>query len=170
MNSVVAIVQARVGSTRLPGKVLKELDGIPLLAYMVKRLKHATAISSIVIATTNEPSDKAIVELANSLGINSYCGPKSDVLKRFVEASSLFHASTIVRLTADCPFIDPTLIDSAIDTYFSSRVEYLSNINPPTFPDGLDFEIFSRESLLLANENASSSYDREHVTPLDSSQ
>ena len=122
-------------------------------------------ISEIILATTDSQHDDELASLASSLGLTVVRGDIDDVLSRYVQASSLSSADSFIRITGDCPLIDPVLLDTGIQKFFDQRVDYLSNVLPPSFPDGLDFEIFSREALLLCDESSTTQYEREHVTP-----
>ncbi len=161
----VAIIQARMGSTRLPGKVLKEVLGKPLLWHMVQRVLSARSIDEIVIATSDREQDKAIIALAGSIGIGSYAGSEGDVLDRYYNAALGYQADTIVRLTSDCPLIDPEWIDKVVEEYRGGqgRYDYVSLSGP--FPDGLDTEVFSFRALETAWTEAILPSEREHVTP-----
>lgn len=163
---VVAIIQARMASTRLPGKVLKEVNGKTLLAYQLERVQRSKFINKIVIATTINEADEPIVELCKKLGVAIYRGSEEDVLKRYYEAAKLYNAEVIVRLTSDCPLIDPDIIDEVIKHFNSKKnlYDYVSNTLERTFPRGLDVEVFSFKALKNANENATRQQDREHVT------
>ncbi|AJK89321.1 MULTISPECIES: cytidylyltransferase domain-containing protein [Lysinibacillus] len=162
---IVAIVQARMGSTRLPGKVLKEVNGKPLLAYQIERMKKATLIDQLVIATTPYGNDK-IVNLCNELDVDYFIGSESDVLARYYEAATKYNADIVVRITSDCPLIDPIIIDNIIQMYIdSSEYDYVSNTQLRTFPRGMDTEVFSMKILTEAFMNARLDYEREHVTP-----
>src|SRR5690625_3903474 len=161
----VAIIQARMGSTRLPGKVLKEVLGKPLLAYQIERVKRATKIDDIVVATTNEKIDDDIVNFCELHHINVYRGSEEDVLARYYEAAVEFDADVVVRLTSDCPLIEPNVIDQVIQLYFNEQpVDYVSNTFKRTYPRGLDTEVFSFEVLEKAYNEATLERDREHVT------
>lgn len=163
--NIVAIVQARMGSSRLPGKVLKKLNGTPLIGVLLTRLLNAKTISKIVIATSTSDINDPLVEYVNSLGIECYRGSEDDVLNRYCLAAEVFNADVIVRITGDCPFIDPGVIDQAVNAFFDGGYDYLTNGAPPTFPDGLDVEVFSRATLIRAEAEAKTQFDREHVTP-----
>lgn len=156
---VVIIVQARMGSTRLPGKILKKVLGKPLLSYLIERLRQAKQAHDIVIATTLNPQDEAIVELSQNERVSFMRGSEEDVLKRTLEAADLFQADIIVRITSDCPLIDPDLIDRAILAF--SDCDYL---RLEKFPRGLDVEVFSTQSLKEAHREAKEAREREHVT------
>jgi spore coat polysaccharide biosynthesis protein SpsF len=163
---VVCISQARMGSTRLPGKVMLPILGRPMLEWHLLRLRQARQIDRIVVATTTEPQDEAIVELCRSLGIAYFRGSESDVLSRYAGAAGSSAAATVVRVTSDCPLIDPQLVDLAIASYGQKRpdVDYL-RLAPEDFPRGLDTEVFSRQALMEADRQAADPPEREHVTP-----
>ena len=161
--SVVAVVQARMGSTRLPGKVLMEVGGRPLLELLLARLAGSRRISRSVVATTRADEDDAIVACAGSLGIEVIRGDEQDVLSRFLDAADATGAQVVVRITADCPLVDPALVDSVVDALLSSGADYASNIDPPTFPDGLDVEAMTA-SALRRSASLATVQDREHVT------
>ncbi len=160
----VGIVQARMGSTRLPGKVLKKIDDKPLLAYQIERMKKASFIDELVIATTPYGNED-IINLCNELNVSYFIGSEQDVLARYYEAAVRFGADVVVRMTSDCPLIDPAIIDSIIQTYFNGEYDYVSNTQLRTFPRGMDTEVFSMKLLKEAFENAKLDYEREHVTP-----
>ena len=164
-NSVAIILQARNKSTRLPRKVMKDLGGRPLLHFLLERLKKCKKIDEIFIATTTNIEDNSLEDLANKLNCKTIRGSENDVLSRFFLVSKKTKSNVFVRITGDCPLIDPKMLDSAVDLFKKNSYDYLSNCNPPTFPDGLDIEIFSREVLISAEMNATSKFEREHVTP-----
>lgn len=164
-NQVDALLQARNLSSRLPFKVLAELSGRPMLAFQVERLRRCKRIDQIILATTDDPSDDSLAELAEDLNIFIVRGSVRDVLARFALAVQFTTANTFVRLTGDCPFVDPEITDAVIAAFHHQKCDYLSNCNPPTFPDGLDVEVFTREALLLAQAECRSTTQREHVTP-----
>ena len=159
------IIQARVGSKRYPKKVLKEINGEPLLEIMIKRVLKCNYVDQIIIATTINKEDDEIIRLCSNLGIRTYRGSENDVLNRYYEASKLASNHTIVRLTGDCPLIDPLIIDSTLLFYFKNNFNFACNNDPPTFPDGFDVEIFSKISLEQASIKAFDKFEREHVTP-----
>lgn len=163
--NIVAIIQARLGSARLPNKILKKLDGQTLLEFLINRLKYSKKISRIVLATTDKKTDDMLVECAKKLGIGCYRGSEEDVLDRTYNAAKQHSADIVVRITSDCPLNDPKLIDSMIDEFLHSNPDYLCNRKPPTFPDGFDIEIFSFRSLEKAWKEAKFRFEREHVTP-----
>lgn len=160
-----AIIQARWSSTRLPGKVLLPILGKTILAYVIERVKKAKKINKIIVATTVKCEDEKIARLAQRLKVNTYRGSENDVLDRFYQAARQFRAKHIVRITADCPLIDPEVIDKVIDCYFKSGADYCSNTLEITFPDGQDTEVFSFWALQEAWQNAKLLSEREHVTP-----
>jgi len=153
-------------STRLPGKVLYEVMGKPLLEYQIERLGRAKLADKIVIATTTNESDLPIVELCKRLGVAYYRGSEEDVLSRYYEAAAEFGADVIIRATSDCPLIDPGVIDEVIGMYIKNRekYDYVSNTLERTYPRGLDTEVFSMTALKKAHKEASEQPEREHVT------
>tara|TARA_B110000967_G_C18902071_1_gene576773 strand:- start:7491 stop:9524 length:2034 start_codon:yes stop_codon:yes gene_type:complete len=163
--NVVAIVQARLGSTRLPGKVFKKVLDKPMIELLLMRLSKSNEIDSIIVATSTKSEDNELQIFVESLGYKCTRGSSDDVLSRYFETAKAIHAETIVRITGDCPLVDSSLVDRFITTYHQSNVDYLSNLNPYSFPDGLDIEVMSFHSLKKANNKASLKFDREHVTP-----
>lgn len=161
---ILAIIQARMGSSRLPGKVLKQVNGQPLLLHQVHRLKKCQNIHQIVIATTIKPEDDQIVKLCENNNIDLFRGSEDDVLGRYYRAWGEFGGDIIVRLTSDCPLIDPDVVDGTIQYYLDNTFDYISNTIERTFPRGLDTEVFSSEVLEVAFNNATLIRDREHVT------
>jgi len=163
---VVAIIQARTGSTRLPGKVLKEIVGKPMLWHVIRRVKAAKLVNKLVVATTNKDDDKRVIEIAKELGVESFAGNEEDVLDRFFQAARKYKADIIVRITADDPFKDPVIIDKIIKIFLKNqdKVDYVSNTIKPTYPEGIDVEVFSFKALENAWRESSSKFDREHVT------
>lgn len=163
-EKVVAIIQARVSSTRLPGKVLLDIQGQTVLEHIIKRVSHSKLIGQIVIATTIKKEDLAIVKLCADNGKTIYRGSENDVLDRFYQASMLFGAIHIVRITADCPLIDPGVIDEIITLHLKNSADFTSNTINETYPDGLDAEVFTFHALKKTWENAKLNSEREHVT------
>lgn len=161
----VAIIQARSGSTRLPGKVLKTLKGRTVLGHVINRVRQVSAIDEIVIATTVLPHDDAIEQEALNHGAKVYRGSESDVLSRYYEAAAANNADTVIRITSDCPLIDPEITGEVIRHYYHTNSDYTSNTQARCFPRGLDTEVFSMESLTRAHFNAKLPEEREHVTP-----
>ena len=162
----VAIVQARMGSSRLSGKVMCEILGKPMLWHIIDRLKRSKMIEKIVIATTNEQTDKPILELAQELGVDSFAGNEDDVLDRYYQAAKQYAAKTIVRITGDCPLIDPRVIERVIQRYSKGDCDYAANtLKRRTYPDGLDVEVFSYAALEKAWKEARWASERDHVAP-----
>jgi spore coat polysaccharide biosynthesis protein SpsF len=162
---VVAIIQARMSSTRLPGKVLKKVNNETLLEHMLKRVKKSTKIDEIIVATTILESDDRIVDLCSKIGIKTYRGSEENVLSRYYEAAIANHADIIVRLTSDCPLMDPFVIDKCIELYQKDQCDYVSNSLERSYPRGMDVEVFSFKSLETAYLNAKEMLELEHVTP-----
>lgn len=167
MNRIVAIFQARVGSTRLPGKVLLPIAGKTLLEHVIERVSRSQFINHVVVATSTKEPDQAIIAVANRCGVGGFAGSEEDVLDRFYQAAGQFQAKIIVRITADDPFKDPEVIDKVIGCYlgFKGDIDYVSNTIKPTYPLGLDAEVFSFTALEKAWRETKEPYDREHVTP-----
>ncbi|WP_035302558.1 glycosyltransferase family protein [Clostridium sp. DL-VIII] len=165
--NVVCIIQARVGSTRLPGKVLKKICGKTVLEHDIDRLKRVKNISKIIIATTTLEKDNSIVEEANRLEITYYRGSEEDVLSRYYYAAKEINADIVVRVTSDCPLIDSEATEKIIQFYKcnSEKYDYVSNTIDRTYPRGLDTEVFSFKALEKAFNEAELQRDREHVTP-----
>ena len=162
--SIVGVVQARVGSSRLPRKVLADLGGMPVLARVVERLRRARRIDQIVVATTVLPADAPVAELAADLGVPCVRGSEDDVLGRYEQAAREWPADRIVRITADCPLLDPDVVDAVVAASDEATWDYAANINPPTYPDGLDVEVMRRSALARAAREATLRSEREHVT------
>ena len=167
---VIAIVQARMGSTRFPKKVMKLVGGTPLIELLLSRLSLSKRIDQIIVATSFDMKNQPLVKHVQDLGYACFQGSEDDVLSRFAEAAIHFKGDIIVRITGDCPLVDPLLVDDAITKFMDSGVDYFSNVLPPTYPDGLDIEVFSYNALEKANRNARTPFDREHVTPILRSQ
>ena len=162
----VGIIQARMGSERLPGKVLKRLAGQAMLARVIRRTQRAKNLDEVVVATTESPEDGAIVALSREHGLSFYRGSVEDVLDRYHSAAQRHKADAVARITSDCPLIDPGLIDEAVHTFLEGPWDYVSNtLDPRTFPRGLDVEVISREALQRAWEEDRDPAWREHVTP-----
>jgi len=162
---IVAIVQARMGSTRLPNKVMKPIAGIPMIELLLSRLSRAKEVDQIVVATSVDVRNKALIEHVRKLGYACEQGSENDVLDRFVQVAKRHQADVVVRITGDCPLVDSDLVDEAIRRFKSAGVEYFSNVSPPSYPDGLDIEVFTFNALEQASQATSKPYDREHVTP-----
>jgi len=159
------IVQARMTSTRLPGKVLLPLAGEPMLTRLLERLRRVLRAHGIVIATTTNATDDAIAALCVQQGVPCHRGSEHDVLSRYADAARLQGADVVVRITSDCPLIDPELIDQVIAAYQEGDSDYVSNMLLPTWPYGMAVEVFSAAALDQAHAEATQPADREHVTP-----
>jgi spore coat polysaccharide biosynthesis protein SpsF (cytidylyltransferase family) len=161
----VVIVQARMGSTRLPGKVMAEIAGRPMLWHVLDRSARIVGAEAVMLATTALPEDERLLALAREWDVPVYAGSPEDVLDRFYQAARLMDAHIIVRVTADCPLLDPAVGSAVLAQFLDGDAAYASNVHPPTYPDGLDVEVFSREALECAWREATRSSEREHVTP-----
>ncbi len=164
---ICAIIQARLSSTRLPGKVLLEIEGRPMLSYMLERVTASKRIDQLVVATSTESSDNPIVDFCRQGGIPCYRGSLENVLDRYYQAALKAKCDVVVRLTSDCPLIDPRIIDAVIDAFQSAQFDFAANTVPPegsTYPDGMDVEVFSFEALERAWKEAKKPSEREHVT------
>ncbi|CEH34930.1 cytidylyltransferase domain-containing protein [Romboutsia lituseburensis] len=166
---VLCIIQARLGSTRLPGKVLKKLSGKSVLEHVIYRVSKSNLIDQIIVATTTNKEDDKIVDECLKIGVNYYRGDENNVLSRYYETAFDKGYETIIRITSDCPLIDPKIIDNMIIDFNNEnekyQLDYLSNSLKETFPRGFDVEIFTFNSLKEAYENATLEYEKEHVTP-----
>lgn len=163
--NIIAIIQARIGSTRLPRKVLIELEGKTVLEHVIERVKSSKLIKEVVVATTINKKDLEIIKLCSKIGISVYCGSEENVLDRYYQATRLFKAKHIVRITSDCPLIDPKIIDDVIYLHLHEKSDYTSNTIKETYPDGLDVEVFTFKTLHKAWKNANLPSEKEHVTP-----
>ena len=161
---IAAIIQARMGSTRLPNKVFKQLCGKPLIWHITNRLKYSRKIDKIILATTQNENDNVLEDWAKENNIAIYRGSENDVLDRYYFTAIHFDVDTIVRITADDPFKEPKVIDEVIHLFKKRKLDFAYNNNPPTFPEGLDTEVFSFDALEVAFNNAVDPFDREHVT------
>jgi spore coat polysaccharide biosynthesis protein SpsF len=163
---IACIIQARMGSTRLPGKILKTLGGKPMLWHVVDRCRAATKVDRVIVATTTNPEDDAVHSFCMENGIPCFRGSSDDVLERYHGAAKEVGTDTIVRVTSDCPLIDPAVIDMCIGAFESQPVDYVSNVlpGPRTYPRGLDTEVFSFAALEKATRDATETYEKEHVT------
>jgi spore coat polysaccharide biosynthesis protein SpsF len=162
---IVAIIQARMGSTRLPGKVLLDIEGKTVLARVVNRLRRARLIDELLVATTDRTADEAIVEECRRLSVPVFRGDQEDVLERYFRAAQSAKATIVVRITSDCPLIDPEITTRAIEAFLEVRPDYASNALVRTYPRGLDTEVISFSALGRAWQEARKPYEREHVTP-----
>jgi spore coat polysaccharide biosynthesis protein SpsF len=162
--TVTCVIQARTGSTRLPGKVLQTVSGRPMLRFMLDRLASLD-VDHVVVATSDLDRDDAVADVASDADVAVVRGSESDVLARFVTVVDEFPADDVVRLTADCPLMDPRLVEAVIATHRAHRADYTSNVLPRTFPKGLDVEVITSAALRTAAEEAPAGDEREHVTP-----
>jgi spore coat polysaccharide biosynthesis protein SpsF len=163
--NIVTIIQARVGSSRLPGKVLMDLGGETVLARVVGRLRRAKLVNEIVVATTDSGIDNAIVRECRRLEVSCFRGSESDVLDRYYRTARSCEAEAVVRITSDCPVIDPQIVDETIRVFQQQRGDYASNAISRTYPRGLDAEAFTMAALEQAWREAHEPHEREHVTP-----
>jgi spore coat polysaccharide biosynthesis protein SpsF len=164
-ENIVAIIQARMGSTRLPNKTLELIEGKPLLQHVIERIKECKNINKIVIATTKEPNDDQIEIFAKQNNISIFRGNTENVLERYYKAAKEYNASTIVRITADDPFKDPEIIDNIIEQIKKDKtLDYVSNTIKPTFPEGIDTEVLTFKALEKSWKDAHSEFEKEHVT------
>jgi spore coat polysaccharide biosynthesis protein SpsF len=164
---IVAVIQARVGSTRLPGKVLLPLRGRPLLERMLERVAHAQALDDLVVATTRLAADDSIRALCTALGVRCISGDPTDLLDRHLHVARATAADAIVKIPSDCPLIDPTVIDQTVGHFREQfpRYDFVSNLHPPSWPDGNDVEVIARDALEEAAREAERPLEREHTTP-----
>jgi glutamate-1-semialdehyde 2,1-aminomutase len=162
---IVAIVQARLGSVRFPNKVMRHIDGVPMIELLLGRLSRAARLDKVILATTDSARDRPLVDHVAGLGYEVFRGSEADVLDRYYRAALPHRPSAVVRITGDCPLVDPELVDEIVAAYQSQSVDYLSNTQPPTYPNGLDVEIFSFDALTRAVFEAAQPAEREHVTP-----
>jgi len=165
VSRTVAIIQARMGSSRLPGKVLADIKGRSMLERVVRGARRARLVDQVVVATTTDARDEVVVAECARLGVPAFRGSENDVLDRYHGAARAFEADTVVRITSDCPLIDPALIDRVVGELFRQQADYASNTLVLSYPRGLDAEAFTMASLATAWESATVSYERVHVTP-----
>ena len=162
---IVAIVQARLGSKRLPNKVIKVIDGSSMIEILLKRLSRSKLIAKIVVATSIDSKDNKLKLLINKLGYDCEQGSIDNVLNRYICVAEKYEADIVVRITGDCPLVDPEIVDEVINKFKEDSVDYCSNTNPPTFPDGLDVEVFTLDALKKSSSMTTNKSDLEHVTP-----
>ncbi len=161
----VAIVQARMGSTRLPGKVLQDIGGRTMLARVLERVGRAHLVDGLVVATTTGPEDEAILQECHRLRIPVHRGSAEDVLDRYHDAARVFDADPVVRITSDCPLLDPGVLDETVALFRRESPDYASNVTARSYPQGLDVEVIRRSALEAAWHAATKPYERVHVTP-----
>ena len=163
---IITVIQARMSSTRLPGKVMLPLLGKPLLIRMIERVNSAKLVGDVIVATSTNPDDDEIEKLCVQNNLICSRGHLTDLLDRHYQAAKQFNAEAVVKIPSDCPLIDPKVIDKVIEHYINSdEFDFVSNLHPATYPDGNDVEIFSFESLECAWKDATKDYEREHTTP-----
>jgi spore coat polysaccharide biosynthesis protein SpsF len=162
---IVAIIQARMGSTRLPGKVLADIGGHPMLWHVLQRTRAASSVNQAMIATTTEPADDVLVAFCEEHGVDCFRGEEKDVLDRYYKAAWESKADVIVRITSDCPMIDPEIVDKTVTAFLAERPDYASNSSVRTYPRGLDTEVMTFAALQTAWKEAHHPYQRAHVTP-----
>jgi glutamate-1-semialdehyde 2,1-aminomutase len=154
-----------MGSSRLPGKVMKKISGKPCITFLLNRLTKAKKLDDIIVATSINIENKQLIKHVVDSGFKVYVGSEHDVLERFFLASQNYKSFNIIRITGDCPLVDPRLLDKMIEKFEINDYDYLSNIFPRSYPKGLDIEIFTYDSLKKAHKESSKDYEREHVTP-----
>ncbi len=162
---IVTVIQARTGSTRLPGKVLMPLSGKPLLIRMAERVLNARLAGTVIIATSTDIGDDPIEELCAKEGLNCFRGHPTDLLDRHYNAAISFNADAVAKIPSDCPLIDPAVIDRVYGSFIEGDFDYVSNLHPATYPDGNDVEIFKFSLLETAFKEANKNFEREHTTP-----
>lgn len=165
MSKIFAIIQARMESTRLPGKVLKKLHGKSIISLIVKRLHRSSGLDELLVAIPDNSSNLVIKEHLKTLNVRCIQGSENNLIQRFKKVADITQAKYIVRVTADCPFVDPEVIDKMIKLIRSKNLDYITNVIPPSWPDGLDISIFSVRTLNMANKNVKSNSDKEHLVP-----
>ena len=163
-KKVTAIIQARYNSVRFPGKILKKINNVTVLEILIKRLSQSKLIKEIIVSCSNNPKDKKIIYLCKKLNINYYVGPEKNLLSRYYKTAKKFHVGNILRITGDCPLIDSKLIDRLIGNFFDNDCDYASNVINPTFPDGLDIEVFKFKILSERYKKSTDKFEKEHVT------
>ncbi|MDD4286965.1 MAG: glycosyltransferase family protein [Candidatus Peribacteraceae bacterium] len=161
----VAIIQGRMSSKRLPGKILMDIEGSPLLAHVIRRAEAANIFDTVVFATSTNKEDDPVAEYCTANGKKCFRGDLNDVLERYYQAARTYEAEVVTRLTADCPLLDPAVVKKVVQTFDPNRYDYVSNAIQRTYPDGLDTEVFSMAALTRARNEAKLSSEREHVTP-----
>lgn len=163
--NITAIIQARMGSTRLPGKVMKVLGDKTVLGHVITRVQAIPLVNRVVVATTTNEEDSLICSEATKFGVDFYRGSQDDVLCRYYEAAKAVNTDVVVRITSDCPLLDPTISNEVIEHFLKNKFDYSSSGLSNTFPRGLDTEVFTFQALEQSYENATRDYEREHVTP-----
>ena len=164
MKKVSVLIQARTGSSRLPGKVLEKIENEPMIWHVINRVKQIKSVDQIILITTEEKEDQYLLKIADNEGIIGFTGSTNDVLDRHFQCALNFDADPIIRITSDCPLIDPFLVENILQFYLTNNFDYVSNIVIPTYPDGLDTEIFSFQTLEKLAHHVKLYSEREHVT------
>ncbi len=154
-----------MGSVRFPDKVMRQVNGVPMIELLLGRLAKSARIDRIVVATSVDPKNVPLIDHVRDLGFEVFAGSEQDVLDRYYQAAMPHNPDAVVRITGDCPLVDPSLVDEVVDAYWAQGVDYMSNTVVPTFPDGIDVEVFSFRALAAAAADATKPFDREHVTP-----
>jgi glutamate-1-semialdehyde 2,1-aminomutase len=162
---IVAIVQARMGSTRLPNKVMKLINSVPMIELLLARLSRAKELDQIIVATSKNINNIPLIEHVRKLGYSCEQGSENDVLDRFIVAAKEHKADVVVRITGDCPLVDPELVDACVRHFRATNIDYFSNVNPPSYPDGLDVEVVTLLALEQSMRESDKLFNREHVTP-----
>lgn len=165
MTSVLCILQARMSSTRLPGKVLMPILGMPMIGRQIERIRRARRIDALVVATSDQASDDALAQYCAGIGVHCHRGSLDDVLDRYYRAAQPLAPQHVMRLTGDCPLTDPALLDRVVEQHLRENNDYTSNVHQRTYPDGLDTELFRFELLERAWHETRTPFEREHVTP-----
>jgi spore coat polysaccharide biosynthesis protein SpsF len=163
-KKIVATIEARMTSSRLPGKVLMNAFGKPFLEHLINRLKSVSTISEIIVATTTNNSDDPIIDLAKTMNVRTFRGSENDVMSRVIGAAESVNADIIVEITGDCPIIDPDIVEQSIQMYLNHDADYVSNAHIRSYPDGMDVQIFSLDLLKLSFSMTDDILDREHVS------
>ena len=163
-KKITVIIEARTSSSRLPNKVVAEIEGKPMIFYVIDRVKQIKSVEQIILATTQEENDKILTEIAKQNSIGSFVGDSIDVLDRGYQCALQNNADPIIRITGDCPLIDPDIVEEMLEFYLKNNYDYVSNRINPKYPDGLDVEIYSFNTLQMAAQNAKWSSERELVT------
>mgnify|MGYP003951282613 FL=1 len=163
-KKITVIIEARTGSSRLPNKVVAEIEGKPMIFYVIDRIKQIKSVEQIILATTQEENDRILTEIAKQNSIGSFVGDSIDVLDRDYQCALQNNADPIIRITGDCPLIDPDIVEEMLEFYLKNNYDYVSNRINPKYPDGLDVEIYSFNTLQMAAQNAKWSSERELVT------
>jgi spore coat polysaccharide biosynthesis protein SpsF len=162
---LIAVIQARMGSSRLPGKVLADIAGRSMLEHVFDRVRCVSGLHEVVVATTMAPGDQAIVKECGHIGAPVFRGSENDVLDRYVRASRRYNADAVVRVTADCPLLDPSESDRVVQAFLASSIDLAANDLKPTYPVGLGTEVIRASALEAAWREAKEAYERQHVTP-----